>query len=279
MPVGGAATARRALAIASAMLTCTGTTVTVPSVPGVEVAGSNALTHSPLVVMSWGDGYDHGQRNCAPTFTLYEDGLVIYHRVEGDRLVPTQGNLGSAAATALLHELVGYGLLREPAFQYVLQAIDQPQTTILLRVGATWHRREVLGLGRYGEVNDPSEEGAPPAFTATMRRLMSFEAINAEPWHAEQIEITLRSASIYPPGPVRPWPADVPAPRIEGSTTDLDYLLDRASEDAARRGFASDVFYSLAGASWRVHVWGGAVPEQQYIAKVDRQLRNAKFDP
>jgi hypothetical protein len=64
---------------------------------------------------------------------------------------------------------------------------------------------------------------------------------------------------------------------LRSTAPHVEFVTDRVTTEDARRAFASGGSYALGGVNWHVRVWGGAVPGQQYIAKVDRQLRNTKI--
>jgi hypothetical protein len=225
------------------------------------------IEHNPWLMVVGSD---------VPTLVLYEDGLVIYHRVKERRAEPLQARLTPDRAQALAAELVDIGFFGLPLYKERTMGTDQPTVDIYLRSGTRWHLASVYGASRH----DPAVygDGTPgPVFSRAYHRLATFEADGAVPWKPEQIEVMLwdfgdASQSV-------PWPTAIPRPDAsvkppKGSV--YKYFMDGKYGDEVR-GFQETLHGTTAvelnGFRWKVG-YRRRIPEEDYFQKVKLALHS-----
>jgi hypothetical protein len=247
-----------------------------PSKPGpsLEVPGLDALAHQPLVVLIERNPWLNVIGSDVPTLALYEDGLVIYHRVKDHHAEALQAQLGKGGAQAMATELVGLGFFELPLYASVAHATDQPTVDVYLRSGTRWHLASVYGIGRDGKATHGDGEPAP-AFARAYQRLATFEAPGAVPWKPEQIEVMLWGFEYAKEA--KPWPATIPRPpaSVKPSKNGVyKHFLD-GKYDAAVHAFQATLpgttAVELNGSKWSFG-YRRRIPEEDYLWKVRQAL-------
>ena len=259
-----------------------------PPSPLVELEGLSELEHKPLAVLRESNPWLMVIGSDVPTIVVYEDGLVVYQKLAGQKAEGLMVNVGPEAARALVSGLAPPDFMALPARMSVTAATDQPTVGIALRRGSQWKYASVNGLGRDGKATAASHGEAPVVFITAYRRLASFDAPGATPWEPESIEIMISDFSHARERPL-PWPAGIPAPPAGVKPPEKGvyrhYVPGR--HEAATRAFIASLNQSqgvsVGGASASVGV-RRVVPSDVYIETMiqcawSRSIPSAKLPP
>jgi hypothetical protein len=156
------------------------------------VPGLAELTHKPLFVLVERNPWLGVIGSDVPTVVLYEDGLAIFQRKNGDRVEAMQGHMAPAEARAFVDDAVKVGFLDLPRRTTLSSSTDQPTVEILLRSGTAWHLASAYGVDRNGRASDGrSDMVGPSSFVVVYQKGVAMNLPAAEPWRAEQIEVML----------------------------------------------------------------------------------------
>ncbi|TKD12666.1 hypothetical protein [Polyangium fumosum] len=109
-----------------------------PASPLVEFEGLAKLDPKPLVVLRERNPWLMVLGSDVPTIVVYEDGLVVYHKLVGNKAEALTANVGAEAAKKLGEELATADFMALPAQASVTAATDQPTVGIALRQGSQW---------------------------------------------------------------------------------------------------------------------------------------------
>jgi hypothetical protein len=259
-----------------------------PASPLVELEGLSALEHKPLAVLREKNPWATVLGSEVPTIVVYEDGLVVYHRLVGEKASALTVNVGAEAARKFVDGLATTEFMALPARMSITIATDQPTVMIVLRTGSQWKFASVNGLGRDGKATAASQGEAPGVFVTAYQRLAQFDAPGAVPWEPETIEIMLWDFSHAHKRPL-PWPAGIPAPPAGVKPPEKGvyrhYVPGR--HEAATRAFIASLEQSqgvsVGGASSSIGV-RRVVPSDVYIETMiqcawSRSIPSAKLPP
>ena len=174
-----------------------------PSVAPGNVAPPEGRTlRRPVLRLSehgdWGSPTQHAG---IPTFTLYEDGLVVYADGTGESAKAMQARLSEQEVYALV-EMANDKIGELPPRVRVSQATDQAEATI----GVVYHGR-IYSVGVYGV----GQSGTPEVFSELQKLLQEYKHPQAEPWQPDELEVV-----VYRKDDLRrtakTWPAELPQP-------------------------------------------------------------------
>lgn len=178
---------------------CTST----PEVSVPSPATDARILRRPLLRMtesgSWGTRI---QSAGIPTFTLYEDGLVVFADGTGDAARAMQVQLSREQAYALAdhaNDLIGD---LSPQIE-ASTASDQPEVTI----GVT-HQGRIYSVRVYGF----GEGKVPAAFLELHQELQRYTHADAKPWQPDELEVVMHRAKEDLSDAARPWPSALPVP-------------------------------------------------------------------
>lgn len=155
----------------------------------------------PLLRLSEHGGWSSGILEI-PAFTLYDDGLVVFARGEGEHARAMQARLSKDETYALLdraHAALG----------------EMPETTHLIHgrdirsasIGVTYGGR-IYSVTMHGFEED-EDQPAPEAFAALHETLASWDAPDAEPWTPDELVIAMFRVDAEP---TNAWPDVLPPP-------------------------------------------------------------------
>ena len=169
------------------------------------------VARRPVLVLremgGWGpDGYP---QTGTPTFTLHDDGLVVYATGINEDSRAWQTRL-SAEETEALVKSAEERLADLPDQVNLLTATDQP--SIMFELG-TGREVFVYGIDREGKVPSfSSEHPTPPAGMVELYlELQQFSRADAEPWQPDELQVSMYRHVDYE-GPTRSWPQWLPRP-------------------------------------------------------------------
>ncbi|HVK69843.1 MAG TPA: hypothetical protein VM694_35535 [Polyangium sp.] len=240
-----------------------------PASPLVEFEGLAKLDHKPLVVLRERNPWLMVLGSDVPTIVVYEDGLVVYHKLVEKKAEALTVNVGAEAARKLVDELATAEFMGLPAQTSVTAATDQPTVGIALRQGSQWKYASVEGLRRDGKASAAATGEAPAVFVRAYQRLANFDAPGATPWEPETIEIMLWDFS-HARKPPLPWPAGIPAPPagVKAPKEGVYHHHVPGRHEAATRAFLASLEQSqgvsVGGASASIGV-RRVVPSDDYI--------------
>ncbi|MDC0740091.1 hypothetical protein [Polyangium mundeleinium] len=245
-----------------------------PASPLVEFEGLAKLDHKPLAVLRERNPWLMVLGSDVPTIVVYEDGLVVYHKLVGDKAEALTVNVGAEAARKLVEELATAEFMALPAQISVTDATDQPRVGIALRQGSQWKYASVEGITRNGKATAGETGVAPAVFVRAYQRLANFHAPGATPWAPETIEIMLWDFS-HARTPPLPWPAGIPAPPadVKAPKEGVYHHHVPGRHEAATRAFIASLEQSqgvsVGGASASIGV-RRVVPSDIYIGTMIR---------
>ncbi|MDI1449268.1 hypothetical protein [Polyangium sp. 6x1] len=239
--------------------------------PLFEVEGLDKLDHKPLAVLRERNTWLLVLGSDVPTIVVYEDGLVVYHKIVGNKAEALTVNVGAEAARKLVEELATADFMALPREMSVTTAEDQTTVGIALRQDSQWKYASVEGLGRDGKATAAKTGEAPAVFVRAYQRLTSFDAPGATPWKPETIEIMLSDFSSARKPPL-PWPAGIPAPpagvKPPPGGGGVYHHVVPGRHEAATRAFIASLEQSqgvaMGGASASIDV-RPLVPSDNYI--------------
>jgi len=252
---------------------------TLPPGATAEVPGLDGLTHRPLVMLVEEKPDSNVIDTDEPTFLLYEDGTVLYHRVTNDGAPgeAMRADIGATGAQAVADELVKLGVLDLPNVDGL--GSDEPRVELFVRLGARWHEAIVYGASR---ANLSRDGRAPPAFFTAYRRLATYQAPGATTWSPDEIEIHVWGGAPGSRAPAWPDPLPrLPAPLKPQPETHVE-VVPGTYEPTVRAFKRPDGGYNmrvnLDGFDWMFD-YIRRVPEEAYVRKVrDARWRFAPRD-
>lgn len=222
------------------------------------------VARRPVLVLremgGWGpDGYP---QTGTPTFTLHDDGLVVYATGTNDDSRAWQTRL-SAEETEAMVKSAEARLADLPDDVKLSTATDQP--SILFELG-NGRRVFVWGIDRKGEATSaPSPHLTPPAGMVELYlELQSFSRDGAEPWQPDELQVSMYRHVDYE-GPTRSWPQWLPRPPANSRrpspkkyVKDVERIFYRVGPEFEERLAAFDeetVPVEVDGEIWFVHYW------------------------
>jgi|GEM_PF-2003579 len=236
---------------------------TAPEGTGCAWSAPRAARRPVLVLRemgAWGpDGYP---QTGTPTFTLHDDGLVVYATGTGEASRAWQTRL-SAAETKALVKSAETRLAELDDHVSLVTASDQP--SILFELGSG-RRVSVYGIDRQGKVTSAGAPGmAPPAELVELYlELQHFSRSDAEPWQPDALQVSMYRHVDYE-GPTRTWPQWLPRPpensrrpSPEKYVKDVERIFYRVGpefEDALAAFGQETVPVEVDGEIWFVHYW------------------------
>lgn len=156
-----------------------------------------------------GDWGSPVQESGVPTFTLYEDGLVIFADGMGADAKPMQARLSADEVDAMV-ELANESLGALPKRIRAAHGTDQAEAGIGVVYGGRIYSVSVYGFTADGSA-EPDADPIPPAFVELHRRLQTFTADNAEPWTPDELVVSLFRRDDLG-DEAKPWPQALPQP-------------------------------------------------------------------
>ncbi|MBI1852729.1 MAG: hypothetical protein HYR85_20500 [Planctomycetes bacterium] len=183
----------------------------------------------PLLVLVESDPWLMVVGSDSPSFALYDDGLVIFHRiVEGAEPTLVSATLDAEARLTLVVSVVGGDRAAFDALAPKYEcsdASDQPTCTIHSWVG---EKRKSVSV--YGDLRRDADarEKAPLAFRHALDAMHAYANAGAKPWLPEKIEVLAWPYEYSPETPLL-WPKDWPG--VDDASTrhrgeDLSLYLD-----------------------------------------------------
>lgn len=138
-----------------------------------------------------------------PTFSLYEDGLLIYAHGQGENAKAMQVRLSPDEVYALV-DLANAKIGDLPPDIRASQATDQPEAAI----GVT-HEGRIYQVRVYGFA--PEDSSIPAAFVELHEKLQSYTHPKAQPWQPDELEVVLWRRNDLKIA-AQPWPDTLPLP-------------------------------------------------------------------
>jgi hypothetical protein len=228
------------------------------------------VQRTPVLVLEEMGGWRASEypQTGTPTFTLYEDGLVLFVEGAGAGARVRQAQLSPAEVEALTRD--AHDKLDElPDRIATSEATDQPMVMIRLHTRTV----SVWGIDREGKPTSPpgtprvgTTGTVPAAFAELYASLRSFRTDGAQPWSPDEIAIRLHRHDAGE-SEAAAWPSAVPLPP-EGATEPppagkpahprpLQYRVDGALEDEvvdALEGLGEPPIVRWSGKSWILRV-------------------------
>jgi hypothetical protein len=192
-------------------------TTTVPC--DVALPRARVLRQPVLRLSEHGDWGAPIQGAGIPTFSLYEDGLVVYAEGEGDDARPMQAHLSPEEVYALV-DLANAKIGELPEQVSVVTATDQPLASIGVTHGGRIYSVNVYGFG---------EPGTPEAFTELHDMLRDFTRPDAEPWQPDELDVVLYRKSDLEKD-AKPWPSALPLPPTDSREPRLRVIGRKPTE-------------------------------------------------
>ncbi|GAA4307854.1 hypothetical protein [Nibribacter koreensis] len=140
-----------------------------------------------------------------PTFVLYENGQIIYKKVENRQAKYFTLSLSKEETQSEIYKM-GFteSLLKLPPFIEAYGATDQPTNELILNFDSTRTFRV------YGNLkNETARAATPKAFLTVYDYLVSFSHAKATPWMPEKIEVLVTDYS-HSKEKAAKWPASWP---------------------------------------------------------------------
>ncbi|AMM51044.1 hypothetical protein TH61_07400 [Rufibacter sp. DG15C] len=159
----------------------------------------------PMVVLTEVDPWLMVIGSDVPTFVLYENGQIIYKKVENRQVRYFTLSLSKEETQAEIYKM-GFSdsLLKLPSFMEANGATDQPTNELILNFDTTRTYRV------YGNLrNDEARSATPKAFLTVYDYLRSFSHAKATPWMPEKIEVLVTDYS-HSKEKAAQWPATWP---------------------------------------------------------------------
>lgn len=188
----------------------------------VAAAEANGEARTPVLVLIESDPWDvTTQWLASPTVALYDDGLVIYRKLDRGTLMSTV--LDQEEQRQLLSSLPLDALRDVQEEHRVSRWSHPPYNELYIWNQGALKRVAVMGFLRNPEkwaahpspefVEAVKEERAkiPPAFLQLFDALIDYDHANASAWTPETIEVLLWPLSDPPMNPLA-WPAEWPGP-------------------------------------------------------------------
>jgi hypothetical protein len=138
-----------------------------------------------------------------PTFSLYEDGLLVYAHGQGENAKAMQVRLSPDEVYALV-DLANAKIGALPPDIRVSQASDQPEAAI----GVT-HEGRIYHVRVYGF--DPEQSSIPAAFVELHDKLQSYTHPQAQPWQPDELEVAVWRRDDLK-SEAQAWPDALPLP-------------------------------------------------------------------
>jgi hypothetical protein len=179
----------------------------------------------PLIVLIETDPWAMVMGSDVPSFALYENGKIIYQRIENKQLKIYEVTLSKLELQNVIRSLdIADSFYKLPNNIKASSWTDQPSNQLMLNFDST----KVISI--YGKVRTDAEVRAatPKEFLTVYDNIKKYKSNSAKEWLPNKIEIMLWDYN-YAPNK-RPWIAGFP---------------DLNSPTTVKRGDGEDAMYSL----------------------------------
>ncbi|QHL88339.1 hypothetical protein GU926_13215 [Nibribacter ruber] len=160
---------------------------------------------APMVVLTEEDPWLMVIGSDVPTFVLYENGQIIYKKVENRKVKYFTVSLSKEETQAEIYKM-GFSdsLLKLPSYIEAYRATDQPTNELILNFDSARTFRV------YGNLrNETARAATPKAFLTVYDYLKGYSHAKAMPWMPEEIEVLATDYS-HSKEKAAKWPATWP---------------------------------------------------------------------
>jgi hypothetical protein len=142
-----------------------------------------------------------------PTFTLYENGQIIYKKVVDHKTKYYEVQLTEGKAQDFVKSLcITDSILKQPDYIEATSLTDQPTNILIMNIDT--ESRKIV-YGRLREPGSEAREKVSPYFLSVFDKIIEYESSEAEEWLPDKIEIMFTSYDYSPEEPLK-WPVNWP---------------------------------------------------------------------
>jgi len=159
----------------------------------------------PLIILVEADPWAMVIGSDVPSFALYENGQIIYHKIEGKRLKTYEVTLTKSELQKVITSLaINDSIYQLPVYIEASGWTDQPSTTLMLDLDST----KIINVYGRLEQNEEARLKTPKSFLTVYDNIKKYNSDSAKEWLPNKIEVLFWDYSYAPYK--RPWLKGLP---------------------------------------------------------------------